>query len=237
MPYTLVAGGSSPLGKTICQTLMRKGFPLVIQYHKNREAALMLEYEAANNRHHVMAVEADFSTLSGVENFVAKLGKENIAIQNLIYSIGPYHIGSGLTTEVHKWQNLYQLNLWSAIRLIQLLVPELEKRQGSLITIGVAGIGRNHANCYNTSYVNAKEALWHATLSFAKELAPKHVRVNMVAPGHLETSVDLEKFRDKIPTGMPVSLEEVAHLVSYLLSDQARSITGQKIEVHGGAIM
>ncbi len=229
---TLIIGASSGVGLALARKLRGRGEPLVLHYCSNGEA---LEDLCSGTG--TPLFRADLSSSGNIHAFLQSLSEKKVAVRHLVYCPGPYSITSGLKADIEEWKSLYQLNVWTPIQLIQSLMPDLQQHAGSVVCFGVAGIGRNHPNCYNTSYANAKEALWHAILSLAKEAAPLHVRINMVCPGHLENSIDLDRFLDKLPMKRPVKPEEAAALVEFLMSDQALSITGQKIEVAGGAFL
>jgi NAD(P)-dependent dehydrogenase (short-subunit alcohol dehydrogenase family) len=226
-------GATSPLGEEVCLHLHRAGHHLIIHYHQKEAKAIALADKCGK----ADVVQGDFKTQEGIQTFAEKVKGKHPDIGHFVYIAGPYFIGSGLKTPPGIWQELFQLNTFAPITLIQIFADSLAKHEGSILTFGVAGIGKNRANCYNTAYLNSKESLWHAVHSFAKELAARKVRVNMISPGHLEGSVDLNTFRSKLPMQEPVKLAAVAELASFLLSGRARDITGQNIEVEGGAFL
>lgn len=235
MPWTLVIGGTSPLGEAICEALAEAGHSVLIHYFRQNQKAERIVEVCKKLGVDASAVYGDLSAKASVDLFLDEI--KSYSLSALIYNTGPYLTGSCKTTSIDQWQQIYQLNFWAAVQIIQALSSTISAEKGRIITLGVAGIGKNRANCYNAPYVNAKEALWHATLCFAKEFAPQSVCVNMVAPGHLETSTDLSLFTGQLPMGRPGRLAEAAHLIAFLLTKEAGYITGQCIEVAGGAFL
>lgn len=231
--YTLILGGTSPLGQAICRKLSQEGHHLLIHYHNNSTSAQQLKEQCSD----ASVLQGDFSSSEGIHTFVENVQASFCKIKHLVYIIGPYYIGSGLKTPSNVWNELYQLNTFAPLFLLQSFADQLIQAEGAVLTFGVAGIGKNRANCYNTAYLNSKESLWHAMHSIAKELAPHNVRVNMISPGHLEGSIDLEAFAHKLPNQRPVKHNSVAELAYFLLSECAKDITGQNIEVEGGAFL
>lgn len=231
--WTLVLGGSGSLGHEICLQLAKAGHKVIVHYHLNKERAEKIAAECGN----ALSVQGDFSSDEDIQAFVDTCQKQGLIVKYLVYATGNYVVGSGLKTPLDQWKSLFQINTFAPVALIQAFAKTIVERKGAIITFGVAGIGKNRANCYNTAYVNAKESLWQATRSIAKELAAEGVRVNMISPGHMEGSQDLESFRSTQPSGKPVKKAAVANLVLFLLSEQAEEMTGQNIEVTGGAFL
>ena len=128
----------------------------------------------------------------------------------------------------------FQTNLNAPYQLMKQLIPSIKQQKGSIINIGVSGLNFVHADVYSTAYTITKSALLMLTKSLAIELAPDQVRVNMISPGYLETSVDLPSDLSHIPLNRLGTLQEVADMVVYLLSEKASYITGQNIEIAGG---
>ena len=96
--------------------------------------------------------------------------------------------------------------------------------------MGVTGLDR--AITITPAYTMTKAALYSYTRSLAKELAPSKVKVNMISPGVMENSIDLENHT--LPMGRPAYLAEVARVACWLLREENSYITGQNIEIAGG---
>ena len=141
------------------------------------------------------------------------------------------------------WDSVIQTNLKSVYKLSQaVLRPMMKKRSGRIINISStsAAIG----NKGQANYAAAKSGLEAFSRSLARELAPRNITVNCVAPGFIETDMikgmdeDTLKFMsDQIPLGRLGSPEDVADLIYFLSSEEANYITGQTIHINGGLYM
>lgn len=234
MKWSLVTGGAKNLGAVVCKELARQGYPVVVQYRNSAKEAQHIVKECLKYKVEAECIQGDFSTMESTQKFIDAYQKRFPETQNLINNVGNYFIGSSLKIPVDQWYDLFQTNLHAPYLLIRSLLPSLKKFQGSIINLGVAGLNSLRADTYATAYTMTKSGLLMLTKSLALELAPAHVRVNMVSPGYLEESVDLPKDLSKIPMQRPAKNQEVAEMIAFLLSDKAAYITGQNIEVAGG---
>ncbi len=220
----LVTGGAKGLGAEICAELAQRGHSVVIHYNQSQKAAETLAAKCQ-----AQTIQGDFATPAGVEAFIKNYRGRFPSTQGLVNNVGNYLIAPASKTTHQAWRDLFQTNFFAPQALIQALLPSLK----SVVNIGTAGLHSDRAETYASAYMATKSALWFLTRSLAKELAPDHVTVNMVSPGILETSVDIEKV-SKVPMKRPATLKEAAHLVGFLFEKDSRYITGQNIEVAGG---
>ncbi|NGX53690.1 MAG: 3-oxoacyl-[acyl-carrier-protein] reductase FabG [Chlamydiae bacterium] len=220
----LVTGGAKGLGAAMCTELAQRGHSLVIHYNQSQRAA-----EELAEKWQAQTIHGDFSTPAGVEAFIENYRDRFPSTQGLVNNVGNYLIASASKTTDLAWRDLFQINFFTPQALIQALLPSLK----SVVNIGTAGLHSTKAESYATAYMATKAALWFLTRSLAKELAPEGVTVNMVSPGILETSIDIEKV-SKVPMKRAASLKEAARLVGFLFEKESHYITGQNIEVAGG---
>lgn len=233
MNWTLVTGGSKRLGAEICKKLSASGHAVLIHYYKSKKDAEELAAFCQEQGGNAEVIPGDFSSKESTLDFIGKCQREFPDIKNLINNVGNYQIESATHTSLDDWCALFQTNLHAPFALCQSFLPTIKVSKGNIINIGVAGANHIHADVKRTAYLATKMSLLMLTKSLARELAPFHVRVNMVSPGYLENAVDLKEAQ--LPMGRSVKMDEVVNTILFLLRDDLQSITGQNIEV-GGAI-
>ncbi len=229
MSAILVTGGSSPLGQEIARHLYPEDDqPIVIQYHKQEERALQLTEELIKEGRRAVALFGDFSTPHGAKTFL-NLYQDNFpSTKALVNIVGPWLE----EVDIAKGRELFETSFFAPCQIIEALSSSIEKNAGAVVNIGVSGVEKGLGHSKTLYYFAAKSALLNSTRSFAKKMAKAGVRVNMVSPGVMESSKI--KPKKKIPLGKETSEEEVARLVTYLLSEQNLTLTGQNIELDGG---
>jgi NAD(P)-dependent dehydrogenase (short-subunit alcohol dehydrogenase family) len=244
----LVTGGSEGIGAAIVQRLTELG--AVVATTARRPPARTAA---------VLFVEADVSTVAGVEGVVSRvsdrLGGLDIIVSNVGGSSAPAGGFAALTDG--EWQRALDINLLAAIRFDRAFLPGmLERRSGAIVH--VTSIQRRLPLFEATlAYAAAKAALTTYSKGLANEVGPRGVRVNSVAPGFIETDAArrlVHRLAEKqatteqaareglmeslggIPIGRPGRPEEVAELVAFLVSPRAASIHGSEIVIDGGTV-
>lgn len=204
-------------------------------------------------------LQADVSSAEGaarvIRTTLERLGGLDILINSVGGSTSP--AGGALALTDEHWLDAFQLNLFSAVRLDRGFLPSM-LRQGSGVILHVSSIQRTLPLFESTlPYAAAKAALSNYSKGLSKEVSPKGVRVNSVAPGYTETEaavtfverlatqggIDTATARTAvmnalggIPLGRPARPEEVAELIAFLASDRAAMINGSEYVIDGGSI-
>ncbi|MGH8489219.1 MAG: SDR family oxidoreductase [Gammaproteobacteria bacterium] len=244
----LVTGGTKGIGKAIVNRLLRSGATVLATARSIPVGSDPEQF-----------IQADVSTRAGADHIIKttfdRLGGLDILINSVGGSAAPGGGVLALTDDV--WQQEFELNLFSAVRLDRGFLPAMPK-QRSGVSIHVSSIQRTLPLFEATlGYAAAKAALTNYGKGLSKEVGPHGIRVVSVAPGFTETKAAeglIERLaaqggtdatpRDRnlmnslggIPLGRPNRPEEVAELVACLASDRASSITGSEYVIDSGNI-
>jgi 3-oxoacyl-[acyl-carrier protein] reductase len=241
----LITGASRGLGAAIARELARQEIHVAINYHQNKAAAdhVCQEIRAAGG--HVRTFQADvrdeIAVAALVHDVTVTLGPIDILIPN---ATGDQPM---LAIEDQTWQShLDQLEFFvkSPLILLKQVLPGMkERRWGRVINIGSEVVELGNPRFAN--YVAAKAGQLGLTRSWANELAPFGITVNLVAPGWIPTerhtdrhtaagAAELEAYRNRVPMRHIGCPDDIGRTVAFLASDAAAFITGQKLSVNGG---
>ena len=236
----LVTGGSRGIGRATCVELARAGYNVIINYKSNEAAAqetLRLVREAGGDGE---IVQFDVVDAAATQTAIANLLKKYKTIHVLINNAGIAADGLFAMMPQKDWQSVVQTSLDGFFNVTKpVLTSMLRVKKGcSIVTISsVSGITGNRGQ---TNYSAAKAGLIGASKALAQEVARLGIRINVVAPGLIETEMIKDAPREIILQHIPMERvgtpEEVAKVVRFLCSDDASYITGQVISVNGGMV-
>ena len=240
MKYALVTGGSRGIGRAVALKLAAQGWPVVINYRSNHEAAQAVadEIKAAGGQAELLPFDvADAACAdAALEQWEQQHPDDYVAV--LVNNAGIRRDGMMFMLGDDDWHRVIDTTLdgffYITRRLLKHMMPR--RRGGRIINMtslsGLKGLPGQ------TNYSAAKAALIGATKALAQEVAARGVTVNAVAPGFIATDMtsDLNEaeLAKMIPAGRFGKPEEVAALVAFLASDEAAYITGQAISINGG---
>ena len=238
----IVTGSSRGIGKAAALALASEGAKVVINYARSSGAADEVVAEIIDGGGDAIALQADVSQADQVDAMVKATMDKFGRIDVLVNNAGITRDTLLLRMKPEDWQAVIDLNLTGVFlctRAISKIM--LKQRSGRIINISsVAGLMGNPGQA---NYSAAKAGVIGFTKTIAKELAPRGVTANVVAPGFIATDMteDLKNTEDIlkfIPLGRYGQPEEVAGLIRFLASDPAAAyITGQVMNVDGGMVM
>lgn len=239
----LVTGGSRGIGKSIAITLARLGGNVAITYAHSADAAkeVVKEIEALGVKG--IAFQADAVQFKRAEEVISEIVKEWGSLDILVNNAGITKDNLILRMDEQAWDDVITTNLKSIFNYCKAATkPMLRARGGSVINISsVVGIS---GNAGQSNYAASKAGIIGFTKSFAKELASRNIRANVVAPGYILTEMTgklnekvLEAIREETPLGRAGEPEEISNVVAFLASDLSSYITGEVIRVDGGMAM
>ena len=248
----LITGGSRGIGAATVRIFCAAGAKVVFNYQKARDAAERLVSECGQDV--CTAVQADLSSARDaeklVESTIKKFGRLDCLVAN--HGIWPPHDAPIDRMSDEQWQQTIAINLDSVFGLIKYTVAQM-KRQGRGPGGGVAGrivvissTAGQRGEAFHCDYAASKGAVISMVKGLSTELARDGIYVNCVAPGWVATDMAAPaladpKTRDKvfaaIPLGRVGKPEEIAAPVLFLCTEHAGFITGEILNVNGGAVL
>jgi 3-oxoacyl-[acyl-carrier protein] reductase len=233
----IVTGGSRGIGRAIAVDLAAHGYRMVITYKANDEAAaetLRLIREAGGQGE---AVKFDVGNAAEAEGAVNDLVGRLERIDVLVNNAGVTADGLFLMMPRRDWNAVIDTTLHGFFNMTKpVLRKMLRRKSGSIVSL--SSVSALVGNRGQANYAAAKAGLIAASRVLSSEVARLGVRVNVVAPGLVDTDMirdaPMEHIKQMIPMGRIGRPEEVAKVIRFLCSDDASYITGQVISVNGG---
>ena len=253
----LVSGAHRGTGHVIATTLAEEGATVALHAFTQQQAdeAMAAITDPALN---IVPVVGDLLTDEGAQQVMDQLPQHGLNIDILVNNYGSAMMGKWDTLTTEQWIEATNVNVLTAVRLIQHCTPHMKASQWGRI-INLSTIGDHQPNGIMPHYYAAKGALSNSTVSLARELSDTGITVNTVSPGLIKTaeverayqhralqkgwSLDTMTLEKAIvqhdfpnPCGRLATREEVADLVVFLASPRTGFINGQNIRVDGGAV-
>jgi 3-oxoacyl-[acyl-carrier protein] reductase len=231
--YALVTAGAQGLGRAIVQHLARHDYFVFIHYHTSHQAAQALRADIAATGRGAILVQADLAHPHGREHVLKCVEEITSELHVLVNNLGWYVMERLPHITLDQWEQALTLNCTATFHLTQLALPLLEAAQppGRIINLGDSACDRITAHVMATPYHIAKLGVHVLTRSYAQLLMPKGITVNMISPGFLDNSVGSPP--EQLPAGRPGSFDDILGALEYLLSDQARYVSGANVLVSG----
>ena len=243
----LITGGSRGIGAATVKLFARAGADVVFNYHRNKDAAGEVEQEARKHGTRIESFKADLGRMADgrklVEFAEARLGRLDILVANA----GIWNAENAPIEKLDEraWDEMMRVSLKSVYSVTHFAVQKMiAQRSGRVIAISSTAGQRGEA--FHSHYAAAKGGMISFVKSLAAELAQHSVLVNCVAPGWVETDMSSPVLQTKagaklvqaqIPLGRAATPEEIAGPILFLASDLATFITGEVLNVNGGAVL
>lgn len=246
----LVTGGSRGLGKDTALSLAQKGLHVIITYNSKHEEALEVVRRIEAGGQKAAALQLDVADAKGFDTFIIQVQevlKTHFNAEKIDFLVNNAGIGIyasfAETTEV-QFDELLNIHFKGAFFLTQKALPMLNDG-GGIVNIST-GLARFSFPGY-AAYASMKGAVETLTKYQAKELGARGIRVNVVAPGAIETDFGGGAVRDNAAVnamiasytalGRPGLPDDIGGVVAFLCTDDARWINGQRLEVSGGMML
>lgn len=236
-----ITGGSGKIGRAIVSTLVNLNFDIIFQYNKSNENANELKMMLKKRKSKFLAIRADFNNNAQTQAMVQKI-KDNFKVLDvIIHSAGAHEKKELRFISEKDYQNVFNVNVKTPLFLIKKFYPLFLKAQNPKIIF----IGSTHSftggDIKNVLYTSSKSALIGLTRNLANSFAPK-VLVNCIVPGYMSTpgffkkrtNMEIAERIDSILLKKLGNPEDVASLVTFLVSEGGNYINGQTIHIDGG---
>lgn len=239
----IITGASKGIGAAIAKTLAKEKYTVIINYNNSEKAAYDLTTEINVGGGQALALKADVSDKSQVEQMfdyvLRAFGKIDLLVNNA--GISQQKLFTDISEDDLK--KITEINYYGTFYCSQLAAKSMIQNQyGKIINIssiwGVCGASME------SHYAASKAAVIALTKSLAKELAPSNITVNCIAPGATETDMMkmlgdeiTELVKEETPLGRLATPNEIAACVKFLASKEANFITGETININGGSLI
>ncbi len=243
MKTVLVTGSSRGIGRHIALKFASEGYNVVINYEKNDEAAIKTKKDVEAFGVNALLIKADVSDESKVEQMIndarVYFGNIDIVINNA--GIAYRKLFNDVTSE--EWNRIFDVNVNGVYNVCKYTIPKMIENKAGVI-VNIASIWGIVGGSMETHYSATKGAVIALSKALAKELAPSNIRVNVVAPGAIDTDMlkdltrgEIEELKAITPLGEIGKASDIASLVYYLITNEAKFITGQIISPNGGMVI
>lgn len=234
----IVTGASSGIGRAIAERLAQDGALVVVNYRQSEEKAIQVVAGIQGKGGRAVAVQADVSLVADARRLIADTVTQFGRLDILVNNAGKFVPKLLLETTEADFDALMNLHAKGPYFAMQEAAKMLSEH-GRIVNISSAGTKLRYYGA--TAYLGSRGALEQFTQGIAQELASRGITVNTVSPGFTDTGVLTDTYRqmgiEQSPfkrIGLP---GDIADVVAFLVSEQARWITGQTIQAGGGIVM
>jgi 3-oxoacyl-[acyl-carrier protein] reductase len=239
MTTALITGGARGIGRAIALDLAQRGHDVAVCYRTSAADGASLVDEVNERGRRALAVQADVSDPKQVDALFATVEKELEAPDILVHAAGPYHRVDVLRETPEGWRDMLGSNLDSFFYCARAAAPAMiARKSGRILAFSMANADKAMANPGVTAHYVAKVGVLVLARTLAKSLAPHGITVNTISPGFIASGsapeAELQKMVKNIPAGYVGSLDDAVRAAAFLLSDEARYVTGTNVVLSGG---
>lgn len=240
----LVTGGSRGIGRAVCELLARAGARVAVSFRADSAAADEVVAAIRSGGGEAMAVAGDIADPGQARQLIRDVLAAWQRLDILVNNAGVWEEDEAGRGDLETWDRTLAVNVRGGFLVTDSAVPHLARERGSIVFISSTAGQRGEAR--HSAYAASKGALISYTKSLAVELGPRGVRVNCVAPGWVETDLTRatladparrREIEDSIPIGRVAQPEDIAGSVLFLVSNLARHIQGEILNVNGGSVL
>ena len=239
----VVTGASRGIGRAIACELAKRGIYVVINYAGSKEKVEEVKAEIEADGGEAETVQCNVADFEACQTFLKDVAKQHGHIDILVNNAGITKDGLLMGMSEEDFAKVLDTNLKGTFNCIRHVSRQMLKQKSGRI-INMASVVGICGNAGQANYAASKAGVIGLTKSAAKELASRHITVNAIAPGFIQTDMTAvlsdkvkEETAKMIPMGSFGEPEDIAKAVAFLASEDARYITGQVLCVDGGMAM
>ncbi|HEY6143053.1 MAG TPA: 3-oxoacyl-ACP reductase FabG [Flavobacterium sp.] len=240
MKCALITGGSRGIGSAICQKLaVDSNYHILINYQSNKEAAEKTLEEVQKNGGTGEIIQFNVSDFEEVKTVLTQWQEANpeAIVEAIINNAGITKDGLFMWMSPEDWSSVINTSLNGFFNVTNFFIQKMLRNKYGRI-VNVVSLSGVKGTAGQTNYSAAKGAVVAATKALAQEVAKRNITVNAVAPGFIKTDMTSQLDEKELIKMVPVNrfgeAEEVADLVSFLVSKKSSYITGEVININGG---
>lgn len=238
--YVVITGGTLRIGKGHVTAFAQAGYSVIFTYKSSSASAKKIEQGAAAKSLDVKGYQCDVTDMQSVNGLAETLFSDNIIPVGLINNPGITNDALLAKMSSEQWHSVIDTNLNAVFNVTRSFVPKMMELDSAAV-INISSVSGHKGNPGQTNYSSSKAALTGLTKSLPLELARFNIRVNSISPGYIDTEMlqtipedQRKKIKKSVPLRRIGSIDDVASLALYLMSDGASYITGQSILIDGG---
>jgi 3-oxoacyl-[acyl-carrier protein] reductase len=240
----LVTGGSRGIGRAAVRLFAQAGADVAINYRSDKASAESIRIEAERLGVRAITVQADVGNRESVTRMVISVVEALGRIDILVNNAGIWEENPIDGMDDGRLRSAIDSNILGTFYPTIAVVPYMKKQRSGVI-INISSTAGQRGEAFHSPYAASKGAVISLTKSLAPELASHNIRVNCVAPGWVDTDMSSDALRgpegpsivEKIPLGRAGRPDELAGPILFLASDLATFITGEILNVNGGAVL